>query len=129
MKKSSVLLGASGLAMVAAGLAGSFLPHEILRYAGVEPAGLLPVIVQLHAAILVGFGAMNWMSKESLVGGIYARPLVIGNLAHFVVGALALLKNLSAGMPPGLLATAVVYTIFAIGFGAVLFASPVKATA
>lgn len=127
MNKSRLLLGASGLTMVAAGLAGSFLPHEILRHAGVDATGLLPVIVQLYAAVVAGSGAMNWMSKDSLIGGIYGRPLVIGNLLHFVMGALALLKNLSAGMPPGFVAATAIYALFAVGFGAILFTSPVKA--
>ena len=35
---------------------------------------------------------MNWMAKTVLIGGIYARPLAIGNFTHFLVGALALLK-------------------------------------
>jgi hypothetical protein len=129
MKKSRVLLAASGLTMAVAGLAGSFLPHEILLYAGVEATGVLPAIVQLHAAILVGFGAMNWMSKDSLIGGIYGRPLVIGNLLHFVMGALALHKNLSSGMNPVFIVLTAIYARFAIGFGAMLFTSPVKANA
>lgn len=129
MKKSRVLLAASGLTMAVAGLAGSFLPHEILRYAGVDATGVLPAIVQLHAAVLVGFGAMNWMSKDSLIGGIYGRPLVIGNLLHFVMGALALLKAVSAGMPAGFIGVTAIYALFAIGFGAMLFTSPVKANA
>ena len=124
---SKLLLAASGLTMAAAGLAASFLPHEILRYAGLEATGVLPAVVQLHAAILVGFGMLNWMSKDNLAGGIYARPLVIGNLLHFVMGALALLKHLPSGMPAGLVVTTAIYALFAIGFGVLLFVSPVKA--
>lgn len=127
--KTRLLLGASGFAMLGAGLAGTFLPHEIVLYAGLESAGILPLVVQLHAAMLLAFGALNWMSKDSLIGGIYARPLVIGNLLHFLVGALALMKRLPDGMPPGLLALTTVYAVFAAGFGATLFTSPVKAQA
>ena len=32
----------------------------------------------------------NWMVKGSRVGGIYNRPIAIGNLVHFAVGAITL---------------------------------------
>ena len=32
------------------------------------------------------------MAKESLIGGIYNRPIAIGNFMHFAVGAMALIK-------------------------------------
>ncbi|MFT5791804.1 MAG: hypothetical protein ACI9LI_001144, partial [Saprospiraceae bacterium] len=40
-------------------------------------------------------GILNWMAKGSIIGGIYNRPIVIGNLMHFGVGAIALIKIVS----------------------------------
>ena len=68
---------------------------------------------------------VNWMAKGSLIGGIYARPVAIGNLTHFTVGALALVKG-SASAPPLVLGVTVVYIIMAISFGIVFFRHPVK---
>ncbi len=110
-----------------AGIAGSFLPEELLRALGVEPDGVLPVIVQLLAALLFAFAMVNWAARGSLIGGIYNRPVAIGNLTHFVIGALALVK---AVLPPSphrsiLTIAAVIYVLFAIAFTMVFFRSPV----
>jgi hypothetical protein len=122
-----LLMAASAVCMAVAGLAGSFLPHELLRALGAPADGVLPVVVQLTAALYLGFAMLNWTAKESVIGGIYNRPVAIGNLLHFVSGALALLKYATSGRPPlPVLAVAVVYAVFAIAFGMVLFTSPVK---
>lgn len=75
----------------------------------------------------MGFAMMNWMAKEILIGGIYARPLAVGNFMHFMVGALALLKGgfKNADMPLIWIAV-VLYTVFAVGFAVVLFTHPAK---
>ena len=124
-----LVMGGSAVAMGLAGLAGTFAPHELLRFAGLSATGAFPVLVQLTAALYLGFAMLNWMAKDSLIGGIYNRPVAIGNLVHFLVGALALLKYVtSAGAPPLLIAMAVMYAVFAIAFGVVMFTSPVKRT-
>ena len=112
--------------MGALGLTGSFLPGEILERLGSAPSGLLSVMVQILAALYLGFAMLNWTAKDSLVGGIYNRPLVVGNILHFVVGGLALAKAASSEKLPALVTFAVVYGIFAIGFAAVMFGSPLK---
>lgn len=111
--------------MAAAGIAGSFLPQELLRAIGTEPAGMLPVLVQLLAALLFAFAMANWAARGSLMGGIYNRPLALGNLTHFTIGALALLKAALAARDGVTWAIAAVYALFAIGFGSVFMTSPV----
>lgn len=120
-------MGASAVMMAIAGLAGSFLPHELLRWLGLPASGVLPVLVQLMAALYLGFAMVNWMARDSLIGGIYNRPLAIGNLLHFASGALALGKYAaSAHPPPAVIGVTIVYVVFAIGFAKVMFTSPVK---
>ena len=67
------------------------------------------------------------MAKTVLIGGIYARPLCMGNFIHFTIAALALIK--AAMNNPHLkyvwVAT-IVYAIFAALFGIVLFTNPGK---
>lgn len=122
-----MLMGASGAAMVGGGIAGTFLSHEILVGIGVNATGVIPVVVQLHAALLMGFGALNWMAKDSLIGGIYNRPVAVGNLLHFATGAITLIKVVAAGpVPMPVLAAALLYALFAAGFGLVVFRSPVQ---
>lgn len=120
---TKIVLTASAVVMAAMGIIGSFAPHEVLRVAGADPTGMLPLLVQLLAALLFAFAMVNWMARGSLIGGIYNRPVAVGNVAHFTIGALALVKAELAGN--GHLVLTIVYVIFAIGFGMVLFRSPV----
>ncbi len=124
---AKMLMASSALAMAVAGLVASFLPHELLAALRIPSAGVLPTCVQLHGAALLGFAALNWMAKDSLIGGIYNRPVAIGNLLHFAVGAITLVKWVLAGASSAatLVATAL-YAIFALGFVALVFGSPVK---
>ena len=107
------------------GLAASFFPNEILNNVGVYPTVTLTLFVQITGALYFGFAVMNWMAKTVLIGGIYARPLAIGNFAHFMIAAIAIVKaaiNNSAVQYLWILA--VIYSIFAVLFGIVLFTNP-----
>lgn len=111
--------------MGAMGIAGTFLPHEIIAWADVPPNAIAAVLVQLLAALLFGLGMANWMARGSLIGGIYNRPLAVANLAHFVIGMFALAKALIDGQRAGLIyVLAPIYIVFAIGFAIVLRRSP-----
>jgi hypothetical protein len=125
---TKLLLSASAVVLGAAGIAGTFLPHELLTALGITPAGALPVLVQVLAALLFGFSMLNWTARGSLIGGIYNRPVAIGNLTHFLIGALALVKAVMNGPANRvLLGAAIVYALFALGFALVFFRSPVAA--
>lgn len=116
-------LSAATMALI--GLTLQFFPHESLNYMGASSEGAAPVLMQLTGALYLGFAMTNWMAKAVLIGGIYARPLAIGNLAHFTVGALALIKfAFSAGSTPMVWAAAIIYSIFAILFGIVFTTHP-----
>lgn len=57
---------------------------------------------------------MNWTAKDSAIGGIYARPVSLGNFAHFFIGTLLLAKYLLSNRINLLVLVAlVVYVIFA----------------
>lgn len=122
---SRVLMTASALFLFVLGLCCVFAPDVLLNHfaGGTSPAA--NVMVQLTGALYVGFGLMNWMSKGSLMGGIYGRPVAVGNLLHFFAGAMALLK---AAPPASSLAfawpLALVYVAFAVGFGLVVLRNP-----
>jgi hypothetical protein len=115
--------------MALAGLALSFAPAEVLAAFGVTAIPALVVFAQLTGALYLGFAILDWMARESTIGGIYNRPLALGNFLHFLVGALALLKAASRGSGSITEWVAVgVYSLFALGFGAVLFGSPRSVT-
>lgn len=118
------LMTASSIVMGILGLAAIFLPKEILINLGQPQTELLTLFVQMTGALYFGFAIMNWMAKTVLIGGIYARPLCIGNFSHFVIAGLALLKatSINRSLPFGILT--IVYLLFAILFGIVLFTNP-----
>lgn len=123
---STRLLMISSVAfLAAAGLAASFLPEEILRHAGSPGRTFEVLIVQSAGAAYMGFAILNWFSRGHLLGGIYGRPLVLANFLHFAVVALAVLKVLIDGeRATEIIIGVAVYSIFAAGFGFVLFTHP-----
>lgn len=120
--KTRALMAASAVFLAILGIGALFAPDEILHAANVPSAPLLPPLVQLCAALLLGFAMTNWMVKGSRVGGIYNRPIALGNLLHFAVGAITLDRFALHGHEPWpVIALAAIYTLFAVGFGLVVF--------
>lgn len=120
--KTRALMAASAVFLAILGIAALFAPDEILRAANVPSSPLLPPLVQLCAALLLGFAMTNWMVKGSRVGGIYNRPIAVGNLLHFAVGAITLDRFALRGHEGWpVIALAAIYTLFALAFGVVVF--------
>jgi hypothetical protein len=118
MMASSVVTGVLGLA-------ATFFPKEILNITEIQPTETLILFVQITGALYFGFALMNWMAKAAVIGGIYARPLAIGNFAHFMIGAVTLIKAaMNHSASPHLWTITVIYSVFAILFGRLLFTSP-----
>ena len=111
---------ASAIALALAGVACTFAPDELLARAAVT--GFPTVVIQLFGACLIGFGMINWTARQSLIGGIYNRPVAVGNVLHFTSSAVALLKA-GAWVP------AAIYGVFAAAFWWILFTSPVRGIA
>ena len=120
-------MSASALLMGLLGVLALFLPQEILNFFSVSVSGIAPLIIQLLGALYCGFGLLNWMTKDNKIGGIYARPLIMGNLTHFMIAALTLIKvGFSGVFPPMLLLFTFVYSIFAVMFGILGFTDWIK---
>ena len=117
----------SALAIGVAGLALSFLPEEILSHYGADSEWGSELVLQVAGAAYVGFAVMNWMARDVLIGGIYSRPLTMGNLAHFLVVALTLLKVLLDGhLRVDVIVASAVFTLFAVWFGFLAFTHPIQ---
>jgi len=120
MTGSAVIMGVTGIAL-------SFGPQEILTYLLNQPVtGSEVITLQILGALYFAFAMVNWMSKANLIGGIYARPIAIGNMTHFVIGAFALLKGYSASSERVILIAAIVYVVLGALFTKVLFTHPIK---
>lgn len=124
---TKVLMMASALCMGACGMALSFLPQEILAWNALAQSALSVVLLQALGALYLGFAALNWMARANLIGGIYSRPVALANFLHFAVLAVVLLKAVP-GLPVAWLALCLVYCLFAIWFGLVLFTHPLAKT-
>ena len=93
--KTKFLMTSSALFCVIIGILLLFLPNEIAEYLNVEPTIISILFLKILSALYLGFGILNWTVKGSLIGGIYNRPIALGNLLHFVVGSIELVKVIS----------------------------------
>jgi len=117
MTLSAVILGIIGFTL-------SFIPEEFIGYLKVESNSITILLFQLLGSLYLGFGILNWMAKGSIIGGIYNKPIVIGNLMHFGVGAITFFK-IGVGNEMILFPT-VIYTILSLAFLFVFMKSPIK---
>lgn len=121
MTASAVILGIIGLGL-------SFIPKEITEYLNIEPNIISTLSLQLLGALYLGFAMMNWMAKGSTFGGIYNKPIAIGNFMHFGVGVFALVKIINDLESHRIIfiSLAVIYAIFALSFAYVFRTNPSK---
>lgn len=95
-----LILTISAIILFIGGGATLFAPDELAHV--LDPAAKpgLAVVVQLLGSGYLGFGLVNWMSRKNRIGGIYARPLGMGNLLLFGSAALTVGKASEAGKLP-----------------------------
>ncbi len=121
--KLLMVLGA--LFLCCLGIPLTFAPSEVVQKAGGTATPLLTALTQACGALYLGFGILNWMAKDNLIGGIYSRPVAMGNFLHFFATTMALIKSFSV-LPhsAGFVALTVLYASLAVGFGIILFRHP-----
>lgn len=118
MVVSAFVLGVTGIAL-------SFLPQEIAAALHFSPSPFAVYVLQILGALYFSYAMLNWTARENLIGGIYGRPIAIGNLSHFVIGALSLIKG-AADNPyhPLLWFAAGLYALFAVLFSKIFLTHP-----
>ncbi len=126
--KTKYLMTASAVFLGFSGILFTFIPEEILNAFGLEATKPLQLLVQITGALYFGFGMLNWMTKSGLIGGIYNRPVAVANISHFSIAGLALLKALVSNpdLPLMVWIAGIIYGIFAISFGLILFRHPIS---
>lgn len=124
---TKLLMASSAVFLGAIGVLTSFFPQEILALTGIEETRISVLLIQMMAALYMAFGMLNWMAKGNIMGGIYYRPVTMGNVIHFGVGGIALIKAALA-MPAAtwLWVATIPYSLFAVLFAKVFFTHPVK---
>ena len=123
---TKVVMTASSISLGVIGIVFTFMPAEILHWVNLEAAKSLTLMVQILGALYFSYAMLNWMSKGNLIGGIYNRPIAVANFTHYLIAALALIKGVTSlsNTPTLLLAMAILYCVFAIAFGLILFRHP-----
>jgi hypothetical protein len=117
-------VGAVFLALI--GIILSFLPNEVAAYFQIENTKTIQLILQIAGAQYFAMGMLNWMMRNSVIGGIYNRPVTIANFAHYLIGALALAKGLfsSSGLPFVFYILAGYYLVFVVLYGIIFNRNP-----
>ncbi len=120
---TKILMTVSSLVLGAAGIILTFMPEEVARI--LNSASTPFIILQILGALYFAFAMLNWTAKGNLIGGIYSKPVAIANFTHFMIGGLALIK-LAVHEPNQtfIWGAAILYLLFALLFGWVLFTSP-----
>jgi len=114
---TKLLMTTSGLALGLTGLFALFAPDLLLETLGASPTTPLSIPVQLMGSLYFAFALIDWTAKDSAIGGIYARPVSLGNFAHFFVGVLILIKYfLSNNFNLVALLITMVYILFTVLF-------------
>lgn len=113
---SILLFAAGGLAVFAAdevaGLMDLEVSFETRMFAEFAGIGMLALAIQ------------NWMSRGRPIGGVYARPLGLGNLLFFSSSALTLGRYLAAEtLPIEAIALCGLFALLAVAFAWLVFFS------
>lgn len=98
-----------------------FAPLNVLILVGSTGLYTPTVVVQLLGASFLGLGLLDWVSRNSTVGGIYGRPLVVANFSHFLCGAMVLFRSILYEQRLLIVIGLLIYAGFALFFGWLLF--------
>ncbi|WP_234572558.1 hypothetical protein [Rhodohalobacter sp. 614A] len=119
MKKfNKGIMVASGILNGILGIVLTFLPQEIggwLGLASETEAGVLAF--QLLGGALFGLGLINYMGRNAILGGIYGKPILLGNMVFHFIAALDLIRFIFDADQFGfLMVVAMLYTFLAAAF-------------
>lgn len=119
---TKLLMSASGAFMALLGLAASLFPQAVLRGLSAASEEVPAVVVSIAGALYLGIGILDWMARGNLIGGVYSRPVAMGNFVVFLMVAITLAKQVFAAPNTVVYALAAgIHAIFAAAFGYVLF--------
>ena len=120
MIRTLMTLSAAFLALL--GIGASFAPGELAAYAGGAPDPFGVTVTQLAGAAWLAFALVDWAARGSMMGGIYGRPIALGNFAHFAIGGVVLAKvALHGPASAALVAVTAAYLLLGAAFAWVLF--------
>ena len=119
MASSALLLGFSGILL-------TFFPEELAALLTNSANNAVTLLLQIIGAMYFAFGIMNWVSRKTLVGGIYNRPIAIANMTHFMMVGITItkLKIANSDLPESFWVVVLIYLFYAAVFIKILFTTP-----
>jgi threonine/homoserine/homoserine lactone efflux protein len=123
---TKLILTISSILLAVIGLSLTFAPDEILVALLYDESKSITLIFQLLGALYVSFAMVNWNIKDGRIGGIYNKPIALGNFTHFLIGGLALGKALFSNpeLPILIWILGGFYLLFAVIFWIITFTHP-----
>ena len=123
-----LIMSASALLLFIAGLGLTFVPDLILKSLQLGAEKTNQLLIQVLGGLYFGFAMLNWMTRNSIIGGIYNRPVAIANFSHFFIAGLALLKGVNGDGATSMVLwiTTGTYQVFWILFAILLFSHPLE---
>ncbi|HEY4320049.1 MAG TPA: hypothetical protein VGM77_02635 [Gemmatimonadales bacterium] len=125
---SALISRASAAFLAVGGLALLFAPDDILPRVIPNFPVTASWLGQLIAAGWLALAVLNWFSRASVLGGIYARPIVLANALFYFIGATTLFRSIRGHVDLSVLWwVAVPVTLFAAIYIRLLFGGPINA--
>ena len=124
--KTKWLLSSSAVIMGLLGLTGTFIPEEISTILGIDPSPITLILLQIIGGLYLGFAMLNWFTRSALIGGIYNKPVVLGNLIHYIVVFFALIRQLAEQFHFIVVILTIVYFGFGVWFALVMRSNPLS---
>jgi hypothetical protein len=127
---STTITTLSACVLATGGVALLFASDELLpRLVPGTTAGAT-VLGQLVAAGWLAIAWLDWSQRRMLIGGIYGRPMVLANLALYLVSAFSVAHPAMAhGAPPVLRLLTLLFGVLALVYAALLLRGPFGADA
>ena len=123
---TKLILTTSAILLAVLGLSLTFVPDEILVALDYSTSKSITLLFQLLGALYFSFAMVNWNIKDGRIGGIYNKPIALGNFTHFLIGGMALGKALFSNpeLPILIWILGGFYILFAVLFWIITFTHP-----
>ncbi|MEX0724371.1 MAG: hypothetical protein WD357_04795 [Gracilimonas sp.] len=126
---SKIVMTGSATLYLILGLGISFFPEVTGRILGTaSQSGLDLLLMKVVGALLFGFGVINLMARNSAIGGIYGRAIVLGNIMIALITGSQFLKYIISAneIEPHFWAITILFLLLFVSFLKLFFTPPVE---
>ena len=101
----------------------TFAPDEFLLYLDAHNSSVV-IFLQFLGAFFLSYSVMNWTSKNSVLGGIYGKAIMMANTVFYISSSFALYKI--AGISTFFICLALLHTFLGISYYLLMSSNPQK---